>query len=272
MRRFSDYWDKWGLLVQAPFRNHDGGDSCSRTGTYYFLSGLLRPIRFPMLRLQFRSFVRLIEAPMHRDHYMRHPDPSRWYGDIHRGWEYFSRDQAVPLVLGMGLYKCYSELWGFTLEWLKRFMWMTNYRENGSDPRKDRNRIPDFAPQLLGCIIRSFYPYSLSLYPLLLITDLELLFSALIKVLGQNHMRKMLNGDQQNYTLRLIQAQYFLPTPLSALARWIYASFTGALDKSPKNPRYTPANGVQSRLQYFYREEKGDPPLDIVFRPIVEKW
>lgn len=285
MQRFKKYWDEWGLLVQSR-AERDGGDSCARTCAFYFLLKILKPSKAKEMDSKVSSMLDVLESPAHANHYLRHPDRTSWYGNPDYGHQYFSRDQAIPLVLCMGIYKQYRKLWGFTVAWLCRLMWMTNIRRNGMYPTKElhhrfgasnkhwnfKPKLPDFAPQLLGLIIRSFYPYSLPLYPVLLITDLELLVDGSLKVLFQSKMRKMLNGDQQNHVLCLIQAQYIMPTPVSALARWIYKRFSKKLSVTLGTSSYIPSNGVQSRLQWFFREAKGDPPLDLVFKPIVEKW
>jgi hypothetical protein len=180
----------------------------------------------------------------------------------------------TSLLVVMGCYKMNKILLRSLGRWLLRFMFMTNTRRNGAtkenhgeaygrDKRRNYNwKLPDWSPTFIGVYIRAFRAWYL--WPLLLICDLELLFSAIKKLKWGSK-----SGDDFNFISRILQAREFLPTPISYLARVVYRRRERI--EAPDKAEYYPLNGPQSAiLHYCMRGNAKYPPLDLLYKPIIE--
>jgi len=274
MRKIEDYVDKFGVITQ---KDGDGGDSIHKTLMYHlgckwwaYPSGILN---------YWESLNKFVCWP-HQYSFRRHPDSSKWYGHCDR----LSRDQATPLVISLGEFGFKKILWVFMLKHILRLGFMTNTRRNWQYPTlKEHNehnhwvdwnydwKLPDFAgPEFWGYYIRALKLWPL--YPLLVLFDFENLVNTIIKCWFYGKDPK--NSDDQNHILSLLQSQRRLPTPISWLSRKVYVRYR-PMAQQPKIDsngciEYRTYSGPQSALQYYFAEEHGGPPIDLVFKEIVE--
>jgi hypothetical protein len=264
MRSISSYKDKHGLLVT---REQDGGDSCFFTCHYYYALYLLNK----HTNLDLEKVLKHLDVDGKPGKYIRHPGPD-WYADPDR----MSRDQLTPLIIVLGAYGLKTRLRHLFFRWLKRGMFTTNVRRNGStkenhnlvyntkgDRRNYHWKLPDFAPFFGSLFIRSAgYKWA---YPLLYLYDIELLISAI-----KNLKWASKSGDDHNYLSRLLQAREIMPTFISRIACQVYRRRQRI--KTPLDADYIPINAIQSALLYYAsRGNYKYPALDVVMRPITEK-
>jgi hypothetical protein len=111
--------DKYGLIVQG---DGDGGDTAQREGFVWF--GLfLRRTKLGLedpsyvdLKLSFQDTISLLEINRSGE-FRRHPDPSQG-GGRHSDPKNFSRDQQIPIVAALGVWRLrepLERLWEATL-------------------------------------------------------------------------------------------------------------------------------------------------------------
>ncbi len=129
------YLDKWGLLVQGPETNHDGGDSAHRFGLLCFLLIYSRTVRgnTPWGETIYMWYGRCMEQ-YHLDfgRMRRHPDPSKWYSN----WRTTSRDQMNMLQAAMFAMED-AALYETTL---KRIFEVNNGFHDNVTPNYDENK------------------------------------------------------------------------------------------------------------------------------------
>ena len=302
----SAYYDENGLLAQKP-PERDGGDSIHREMWYF----IFRYFKYKDNDVVYeydskRLDQQLAKLYLGRGLWCCNPKAGYWGAKP----DTMSRDAYVGLVLCLGLYKKYSLLFSTFLRLVVRGFFTTNTRRNGCTkenhgeqhykdakpltrwhkfvlkykipifpvPKGWRNyswKLPDVGITLLPLFIRAFRVRLL--WPVLCITDLELLIGSILAV----NFPDPDQSDENNFILRTLQAKYFLGTPFSWYARAIYRTrpHQRELGINPKTKRtYTPLNplyetdsGPQSAAQYYFRYEKNDPPLDLLSKDEVEK-
>lgn len=219
------YYDSNQLIVQS---DGDGGDTAGREGNYWFAHALTHIV--VINRPQF--FEILAKLTYSRGTYVRNPvhynDPSD-----------FSRDQTIPLILAMGAQGRTKELKALMKEQYKR---ATRY-QNG-----------DLAlPQDWGYYIRGFRFWPL--YPVLLLGDLFLLLNSIIRCVAPLFNSDNVSDDI-NHTLALLQAQYYMPTPFSYVARKFY--------------KYARPGGIQGAWDHYFRPSTGANPFNELYRGLIE--
>lgn len=221
--------DQWGMIVQ---NSKDGGDSCQRMGLIALYCWLIKDqdLRFfNRAKKWYHSVVHQLECIECKDHYRRHPDLRLWYSDCDR----LSRDQATPLVIGMGVMGEHKRLKRFMWHHIKRLGFMTNTRHNWTykikaehenaiekgwlkprDPFRPGWKLPDFCgPEFIGLYIRSLNWWWA--YPFLYISDLELLINSIVQYFRQGRY------DPSNYVPILIYTKFKYPTFLGRISRYI---------------------------------------------------
>lgn len=288
-----DYVDAYGLIAQAP-PHRDGGDTAQREGMYIsglHWAGIQRDVRGLKLR---ESYKRVVAKLMRYGNGRRHSDENKWYGD----WNRFSRDQAIAFLIGMFNVHLYVDALKFFLRHLTRgLLFMTNTRHNFQYKTKEEHllkstpdvewdyswKLPDLTgPEFWNIYLRGFSPiwlpiwlvigfiYNFSLlefaYPYLLMClfDVEMLLSSIVKVCW--YARTPSNDDDSNHIMVLLFSKRFT-TPISFLARKIYR-----LRPRSAAPEvgYQSTFGPQCALDSYFRKEKGDAPINEVYRPILE--
>lgn len=196
--------------------NEDGGDTCQRVGMVYVGRKWLGETYY-FIREKYQKQLEKLECPDKPNHYRRHPDPVMWYSRCN----VLSRDQATPLVIGMGVFKFKKKLFWFMLHHIKRLGFMTNTRKNHQwetiylqkkygNPRDNWNykwKLPDFCgPEFWGLYIRGFKFWPL--YPLLILFDLETLIGAIVRRFNED-------DDVLNHVMISQYALRCMPTPTS---------------------------------------------------------
>lgn len=215
-------YDSNGLIVQL---DGDGGDTAGREGDYWFFVGVnkyfcsrnFKDVLF-MLQVNAGEFIR---NPVHYN------DPKD-----------FSRDQTVPLILAMGEMKEYNILklvfWKQVRNWFRY--------QNG-----DIGFLGDF-----GYYIRAFrWGW---LYPVLLISDIQLLMNSFIRVIRGSDTN---TSDDINHTLGLIQAQNIYATPISWVARLVY--------------KWLRRGGVQKAWDNYFNPKSNANSFNEMYRPLIKK-
>lgn len=212
-KKASDFVDSYGTF-DTP--THKGGDSLHRVGMFWALIGMggadkmAKYLAGPMPT--FKDQIKLHKV--HQGNYVRHPNKEWDASDFDR----FSRDQMKPLIVALG-YWDRAELKDLAIGHLKRgFLFMTNTRQNGANKHSHGTngydyswRMPDITgPDVWALFIRAFRAWWL--YPLLLVFDLYLVFTAIKWRWSPKHNIAM------NSCLCIMYAKAALPTPWSWLA------------------------------------------------------
>lgn len=232
--------DQYGLIVQA---DGDGGDTAQREGMVAFVYSLIGS-EFTAA-WEFRQALQLEISP---GVCVRHP----FQPDFRSDPKQFSRDQQDPLIVAAGA--CSQT------PFIKRMLW-------AQVKRLGKYQNADYlTPQSIGCYIRALSAWYL--WPLLLFTDLGLLFQALhIYFACRNDPN---NSDDNNHVIRTLQAQYTLPTPVSYVARKLYKALR------PTNYGNTvlgEKSHIQGALNWYHSAQfGGNPEIAELYRPLVEKF
>jgi len=238
MRDMNRYIDQWGLIVQDlnGYSKGDAGDACHKT-SHLAIANYLNGQQLHS------SFQRLIEVQKATP-FVRHPDSSKWYSRTDR----MSRDQSFPYVIALALLANFGMLFHFFIRHaLHLFLFTWNYYPNYVMPGDTdyKRKMPDITLfEFFNVYIRGFRLYPL--YPLLLIGDLEMLGSCLIK-------RYDSDKDVCNSLASVLLAKEIMPTPLSYLARKILKPV------------------AQRKLDDYFREDWMEPPINEFYRPSVDK-
>lgn len=241
MELYPEWFDKYGLIVQS---DGDGGDSAQRLGFYYTAAFLHHPngSRYQDNRWKLMRALDTIEVKPGT--YIR--NPVRWNdpGD-------FSRDQQTPLVIAMGFFKMDRRLFRMAKEHLKRF----GKYQNG-----------DYAsPEHWGFYIRSLRLWYL--YPLLIMGDMFTLLNTLILCLFKGRDPDNV-GDDLNHILSLVQSHFIMPTPVSFIAKRLYEDFR---PYNNGNAILGQPGAINGALSWYFRPSTNAPPLDAVWRPLIDK-
>lgn len=284
-----DYIDKFGMYSQSP-PQRDGGDSAQREGMV-MAGAEWGGVSSSIVRTAYIHAT--LPQLMAYGNGRRHPDPTKWYSD----WDRFSRDQAISLLIGMFMAGAYLQAFKFFLRHCTRgLLFMTNTRRNFMYPTLEEHlqkatpdvvwdyswKLPDLTgPEFWSIYVRGFrYPISLfiglwslvigSFNPILIsagiltVLDLELLIGVLVKVLW--YARTPTNDDDNNLIMSLMFSKK-LTTPVSFLARKIYRLRPLA---APPKIGYQSTFGPQTALDSYFRAEKGDPPINEIYRKFLE--
>ena len=219
--------DQWNFIVQAS--DGDGGDTAQREGMYAFA---LPPGALTTLRFNYQSNL-LEVAPAT---WVRHPYQPEFRSDP----AHMSRDQHDPLIAAWGHHKLRKPLKRSLRGHIKRF---------------GRYQNKDWAnPNTVSLYVRAFRAWYM--WPLLLLTDFGLIISSIDKIIKSRDPNV---SDDNNHIIRLLQAQRYLPTPVSWLARKIYKRFR--------------RNGPQWALDYYHSSQfGGNPEMAELYRPHVERF
>ena len=268
-----------GLIGQNANADLDQGDTLNREGhvmtTAAILHGHLKLMsdnEYRFLCERYEGILKKLQDPKDWSNYARTDLPGYWGST----YQVMSRDQATPNITAFGL----NNMWSRTLKAIsghaifRALLFTTNVRNNWAYPG-----TPDYAWKLpdvtfigyWGLYVRSLW--GVPLWPLLVILDLDLVVNALIKV--YSYGKDPTNTDDINFLASLALAYYRLPTPLSWLARKIYAKRPLAQKPPPNNPediRYdADTNTVQVVINAYFRfgDPKNGPLLNEWWRPII---
>jgi hypothetical protein len=246
--------DQWGLIVQA---DGDGGDTCQRTGMFYFAKFLQLDILLPPWWWK----DDFLAAALHMDAdgtIFRHP-----YQPKHNDPKNVSRDQSDPYIIALSSY-CpdaikFKQIWSrFKSRWL--------CYQNSDVPQL----------QSISMWIRALRVWWL--WPVLLLTDLGF-FLTLLGIWWKG--RDPDHSDDNNHIIRLAQAQRFLPTPVSWFARKLYkltrARCYGAEGvehwSKPHSYKYNETSPIMAALVWYHcAEHGGNPEIAEAWRPVVERF
>ena len=238
MRDLNRYVDKWGLIVQDinGYTQGDGGDACHKTSHLAIANYINGNEQHP-------SFNQLISY-QNKTPFIRHPDPSMWYSETDR----FSRDQSYPYIIALSLLNNRTMLFHYFIRHslhLFLFTWNTYPNWYKKDDPKCKWKLPDLTLfEFFNIYIRGFRLYIL--YPLLLLGDLEMMISCLIKLHDNDK-------DVANSLASVLLAKEIMPTPLSYLARKFLKPI------------------VQKKLDLYFSEELLEPPINEYYKPIINK-
>lgn len=262
-------------MIAQPPPDYDPGDTANREGMFataaYILHqlGKMDDAEFRFCCDRYDKVISLLNDPNHSGFIRRYPDPTYWGGRSDR----LSRDQSVPNVVAMGFVNK-PALKRFFLAHLKyrALLFTTNTRSNWAwppgDPRYDakeyRWKLPDITIlSFHGLYIRAFKAWYL--YPLLWLTDIDMLGGALLKVLwyGKNPTK----SDDINHLVAQYQSELVMPTLWSKLAKWVYGKYR----QYPVNSDGA-KNAAQATMNNYFRGDTPGghtgPKLEIVYEEI----
>lgn len=220
---FQAYTDANGLIVQ---KDQDGGDTAGREGDFWFYNGLMFQDNYN--NPEFNRVLELLQVEP--GIFVRNPVNYNNPKD-------FSRDQTVPLILAMGENNRQDLLKVVFEKQVRRFFLYQN------------NDIG--LPEDLNYYIRAFKYWPA--YPLLLIGDFQMLINSIFRCIIGRDLNNV--SDDINHTLVLIQAQKYMPTPISWLARKVYKWFR--------------PGGVLRAWQWYFRTEAGGNPFHELYKDLI---
>lgn len=249
MRKITDFIDKHGCVVMG---NGDGGDP---NHGFFFVIGEMYAQKNDSAKAGVRDFARamlnfLKDGP---GQYVRHQcDGEAWHADPKE----FSRDQTLPLAFMLSV--C-----GFRTD-LKELYW-AHFRRLGKCQNKDW-----LFPEHWNIFIRGLGWWWL--YPLLIIGDIQMIGSAIVRCIkSQRDFDDV--GDDKNMTLSIMAGELYLWTPFVEIARLIYKYFRADwFVDGPYHHKISIGHGVQYAWDRYYREETGAPPINEYMRPFIKGW
>lgn len=262
--------DANGVITQGVNDGFDGGDTAQREGMFAFGAYILHKLgkmddaEYQFCTDRYAKIVSLLNDPNHSGLLRRYPNLPFWGAYSDR----LSRDQATSNVPAMGFLHR-SALKSFIWAHLKYrgLLFLTNTRVNGSYPG-DANyawKLPDVTVMSFhGMYVRAFKAWPL--YPLLWLTDLEILVNSIIKVVS--YANNPYNNDDLSHLMVLYQSELSMPTLWSKMAKWIYR-----LRKYPaghgdaKNPAQATMNAYFEYNSNEVAEWQG-PALNLVYQEI----
>lgn len=265
----------YNLIAQPP-PGYDPGDTAQREGMYavgielLYRLGKCHADEYEFTRVRYAEVLNRLTDTWNEGFLKRYPDPTYWGGLSDR----FSRDQAIPNVVAMGFMnkKRLSKFFWGHLKY-RALLFMTNTRNNWAwppgDPRYDekeyRWKLPDVtAFSFWALYIRAFR--NVFFYPVLLVFDLEMLISVLVKCFMYG--RDKTKNDDLNLQIELLQAKVSMPTPLSSLAMMIYKKC-----RPYPNNSGDATNRAQACLHaYFKNPDNLGPKLDEVYEEITDHY
>ena len=252
------YRDKFGLITQKDF---DGGDASHRTGLFYlglYLNYKEDENKVIAIQKRFEEDLKKIEYK--KGHFVRHPDPTKWYSNPKN----FSRDQTTPLIVALGFLNKKDSVYENMIQLIESFGFYPNILKNWTNKEKvfpldyrDFAGLSDWGAYIRALEWKWAYPY-------LLISDTQLFGSSLIR-LWFSHVDQDDSSDDLNLTIHLIQSDLVMPTPLSKLSKWIYK-------KKLVNRSHNQTNSIHSYWEYYFSHiDHNRPPIDKVFKCPIEK-
>ncbi len=172
----------------------------------------------------------------------RHPyERPKSYAHFHNGIYdgNISRDQLTGIVHCLAVHRQYAALWRIVKSQAMRgFIFTNNTVRNGVDPSLGKKEKPGLL-YFLGCvfglvdnrktpdlvlfdvwsvILRGFYPYSILLYPLIVVLDIHHLLNS---VVVRNKSLEGSGDDVLSFLGKTFVSSRIMPTPLSWLANRI---------------------------------------------------
>lgn len=255
------YLDQYGLINQQTDSGPDGGDSSHRIGVYYlgmFLTYKDNKVIIEKIKKNFESDLNKIKIGPGK--FIRNPDLSKWYSNEKN----FSRDQTFSLILSLGFFDKTDEIKENFFNLLKNKGFYPNELNNWDNSEKKLPNYNDIATVSdYGNYIRSLKIYWL--YPYLLISDINLFFNSIIRSF-YSYYDKTDSSDDINFTMNILQSEEIMPTPLSKMAKIIYANF-----KSSNLPiKYS--SPIQSAWDYYFRSDSGNPPLNKLYYCLIKNY
>lgn len=260
--------DEYGLIVQA---DGDGGDTCQRTGMYWFgrflndgkwLESTAWAFMAEAVKLEVEPGI-LVRHP----HQQNFRPPETFRSDPRTT----SRDQQDPLVVALGALEPtnFGGKKSLLTRIFKKHMsrWYMAFKYQNADIAN---------PSTWSVYIRAFN--AKWAYPFLFLADLGFLFGSLIVWTQRNPD----DTDDLNNIVRLTQAAIVMPTPVSWLARRLYArwrpktygsyvgeyQFNGQIYKYPGE-----SNHVMGALVWYFRPQNfGNPEIAETYRPIIARY
>ena len=220
--------DKHGIIGQIQHGGWvEGGDSLNWMGHYIALS---EDPDWPISKYIYTFEVGDGEWVRHPYKNESGPSYSHFSNGVYDGNA--SRDQMTGAIMALSINRQYRALYRIIIAQLKRMIFFCNNTvQNGVDPWVNFKERPGFV-HFVGCmlglvkgrkfpdiifldvwsmIVRGFYPYSIILYPLLLVFDLHILINSVV-------VRLQKNDDIISHIAKCFVASKVMPTPLSWLA------------------------------------------------------
>jgi hypothetical protein len=205
--------DQYGIIAQL---SGDGGDSSQREGQFMLYSyagykqGKITKQEYDLIVARYLTTYDRLRKGCMPGEIRRHDGSEKWTDKNLR----MSRDQWTPNAISIGLVGTLKQKFNLILGMAMRgFLFTTNIYSNGDQPTK---KVPDLTLlSAWGFVMR----WSPIFWPLLFLTDLDLLFGSFIWL--YRFKLSPGNTDILNHVNALIQAKYRCPTPISWLARKI---------------------------------------------------
>lgn len=201
--------DKYGIIGQPYPEGVEGGDSANWQGHHIFLTN--DEENFP--------YTETFEVAW--GGYVRHPHPDPVYNRF--GWYYknpwdgnITRDQLTGIIAALIRKKDTGALLRVIAHHMA-FLGLFSYsnRKNGVEPDKTPWKLGDPTVfDVWAMYLRGFGKLSWLFWPLLCIYDIQLLISTIIT-------NRQDNDDVISYTMKMLIAKEFVPTPTGWLARKI---------------------------------------------------
>jgi hypothetical protein len=262
---------KYQLICQPASDNYDCGDTAQREGMFAFAAYLLHKLgkmdnnEYEFCKERYAKVISLLNDPNHLGLIRRYPDTTYWGGFSDR----LSRDQSTPNVIAMGLLNG-SDLKRFFFAHLKyrALLFLTNTRANAAmPPGYPGYNAAAYAWKLPDITVLSFHGLYIRaanawlLYPLLWLTDLEILVNAIIKVISYGQTPS--NNDDLSQLMCQYQSEICMPTLWSKMAKWIYNKFRPypAQAGNATNP-------AQAAMNAYFNGDNPGPRLDMVYQEI----
>lgn len=224
--------DANGLIVQSD--NGDGGDSLANCASWniceQFTDGELSS-----------SFVAVTPCEISPGIWVRNPDPTKWYSDPRTT----SRDQLIGIIVLAGLVPKWEKLGPLLDQYCRRFGFAQNYKSDDLT----KTKLPDLMWFQLGLFIRAGQVWWA--YPVLLITDLNLLVGAIVDC---RQWRDPNDVDDRNAILQHAQAKLSMPTPVSWLARKIWIKWRPMNNGVAMVPESHP---IVQAVNWYFRPASG---------------
>lgn len=201
--------DNYGIIGQPYPNGVEGGDSANWQGHHIFLTN--DEENFP--------YTKTFEVSW--GGYVRHPHPHPKFNRY--GWYYenpwngnITRDQLTGIMAALIRKKDRAAILRVIVHHMA-FLMLFSYanKQNGVDPYKAPWKIGDpTGPDVWAMYMRGFGLLSWVFWPLLCVCDLQLLVSTVLV----NNSKK---DDHISYTMKMLIAKEFAPTPVGWLARRI---------------------------------------------------
>jgi hypothetical protein len=248
---WTPYFDEWHLLTQDANSNHDGGDSAHRFATTYVaLKSLDQHFwidGYHELDDYYDFAMKYYESDT-AGVFRRHPDPNKWYSKPNN----FSRDQMTMIENAVVMAKDTGLASAIIDRMVERRGFHQNIMRNYDEPGQ---KTPDITtPSEIACLIRG--SNNILLAPALLILDAFYLLDIVLAVYDDSLSTKK-GGRTDAYTMlvtNLLVANQKFRTPFS----WLAGKALGLVD-------------YKGALNYIFRKEGGDPPIDKLLIAAAEK-